>query len=200
MAQTEYDKEILNHLEKFHKFYSDAWDKLIKVIVFGFLVVGIIVPAFALLFQWRSFKNEADSVKQDIRVEQEEVFAELQYQLEEYIEDCTVSAVQSVGGGVLHVQALLLLSDKHYYDAAQSCVGAARTYHASHDEGNLQSMLQTLAATCLPELRKEDFEVHGGLATQLKELLSDLSEDNTDGRYSNYIDAIRVELKKAKER
>ena len=200
MAVSENGQEILDRIDKFHKFYNDAWSKLLTMISIGVVIVGMIIPAASMVIQNRSFKKEAVTIRKELREEQQERLYKAEKTMGLTVLEVIENKMAGTEAGIFHLQALLMLTEHLYPVAATSLVAAAHRYLIAKDERNLQKVLTLLSDMCLKKLKKRDFEIAEKLKVEIELLLSELTEADTDVRYSNYIRDIKGGLNKAKKR
>lgn len=104
-------------------------------------------------------------------------------------------------GSAHHLQVSLALGNKDYCVALVSSVWGARAYLRGGDEVNLQRLLGAIGEECLPKVTWEQvLEYHAEAEGDVDELLDRLRAENTEGRYTNYIEDIVRNLRAAKKR
>jgi hypothetical protein len=59
-------QQAQSDIDRFHKFYSDAWGKLITMLPLTVLVLGLGVPVFLYIAQRQTFKDEAAQAKREL--------------------------------------------------------------------------------------------------------------------------------------
>lgn len=194
MALSDLDKEILDRIDKFHAFYSHAWSKMLQVMGFAFVIIGIIIPAFFVLFQWRTFKYETEQVRKELRYEQAKYFLEK----DKFVEDMVTVAISkelSITNALsfgMHGDSFT--NDKLYAAGLACYIQAAIHYDRAGNKINAIKMLNAVIEDILPRLTKSDFKKKTDFQSLIEQTVNTMETLNTEGKYTNEINLIKDKL------
>ena len=217
MAITPSQIDAVDLLSKVHSFYEVAWVHLMWYIGVAGAIIGIIIPIALQVYQRRTFKFEESKIESHITAQLDsaktEILTAVNERLNEVIkaefvilekkvadmEAKLVKEVDCVKGGVHQVQGNEQKTRGVYPNAILSFISAAEHQCGSDDERNLQRVLGSIEE-CLMKVTSVVLRKTPKIEENLSKLLDQLKNNNTNGRYANYIDRILQELRKAKER
>lgn len=207
---------IINNL---NSLYSGAMGQVItySAIIIG--LVGIIIPALSILFQWRSLKAEKKSLEKDIQEgidnAKASIRADLIAEMKEQIsieEKALTSRMESkfnvldkeiecATASIFFLQGKSQLDSKKYAEALKDYCVAARRFLVGNNDLNGQRALNVALDDCLPKINKTEYE-EAGVEEAIDTLTTYLSlnEVNVNGRFYDKITSLKRESKKAKLR
>lgn len=207
---------IINNL---NALYSGAMSQVITYTAIIIALVGVVIPALSILFQWRSLKSERKSLEKEIQEgfnnsilsirselikEMKEQIAKEEQALKLEMEQRFLKqdkAIKCAAANGFFVQGKINIGDKHYPTALKSYVTAALGMFRGDDELNGQTAIEMITNTCLPNINKKQYE-DANIEEALEGLINFLrdKEVNVNERYTNKINKLKSEMKKAKAR
>jgi hypothetical protein len=116
--------------------------------------------------------------------------------LESLIQE-NISAAKS---GVFFLQAVGLLKEKNFPEAARDFAYAADLAFSGHDHLNGQRAMSSLIEQCLPQLNKSNFDTFADLDRNIDTLLTYLESHNEHGRFIDAISSIKQGRTNAKNK
>jgi len=201
----------LQILAQVNAFYSNAFSHLqwITIAILGF--GGVFLPVLLQYLQFRSFQQERDylkkQIKNEIQIELDSAIKELfqterdnfQKQIEEQFKKIKTQQEEqtlAIKGIAFFLQGNFEFDKKLYSIAANDFAIASEILLRGKDELNCRRTLDLLISECFPELKKEDFEDFPDLDTSIDKLLDTLKLFDENGRYNDYIRSIFIKRKK----
>lgn len=204
-------------LSAVNQFYDQAFNRLL-VITFGIIAfIGVLVPLVVGWVQLRSLRNEKGAIlgelkkeidseraliKESIETSVREEMRGLQLTLEARIELLSndlqkTSAIAEARS--FHLQGMSALASKSHIDAIEDFVRAAVEYIKGENEANAQRCMNLIVDNCLPAADGVQYS-EKNIAMHCETLLKKLDEENTNGRYANYIQKIEYQMRRAAAR
>lgn len=207
---------IINNL---NSLYSTAMGQVITYTAIIIGLVGVIIPALSILFQWRSLKAEKKSLEKNIQegidnakvAIRHDLIVEMKEQIS--IEEKALTLRMEEKFKVLDNKiecakaSVFFLQGRSHLDAGfcaratgDYCI-AAESFIIGEEEVNAQAALEVIIEDCLPKINKtgyEEFEIEKKVNDLIKYLA--LPEVNVHGRYLNVITKLKAQDKKAKTR
>jgi cell division protein YceG involved in septum cleavage len=204
--------EILKYV---NEFYSDSFINLITL--FGILcgLVGVVIPILFWVVQKRFFKAENQEIKNTIHKElREEYNLEIKKISEEYkekesvyekrifeIEKELTKKIEKVSAGVYYIQGNMILSQSGYVLAFTSYLKAGKKDISCNNDQNLNQVIKRITRFCLPNIKQVDLKnADEDLLNNYNAFLKELTQYDTNGRYSDDIKLIKSEYKQAQKR
>lgn len=207
---------IINNL---NSLYSTAMGQVItySAIIIG--LVGIIIPALSILFQWRSLKAEKKSLEKDIKEGIENAKLSIRNDLiKEMKEQISIEEkallsridekfsaldkkIESAMASIFFLQGKSQLDSENYAKAVDDFCIAAKGFIKGDSEVNGQAALENIIEHCLPSINKTEYEeeeVEGKINPLIEYLESE--EVNVNDRYVLTIRKLKTEIKKVKVR
>lgn len=197
----------LELVEKIDSLYNSAWNKLVIVGSIAFGIIGIVMP---ILLQWYQRKilsanedklkaiilNEAKNIKNNLKVEVQELIEKKLEQYEDKIEIINASSRAKT----FHLQANSSVQLNRYKDAYSDYINAGFNYHESDDFLNLRRVLKNIHVVCIPKLCTQDIEdIKISHDNDIEELLTTLEEEKEYGYFTDLINEIKFSLSKIPE-
>lgn len=198
-------------------FYDQAFNKLMAATLGLVGLIGIAVPLIVGWVQTRSLRSEKNSLLSELRKELEAEREQLQSsanqevanrirafeekankRFEEVAKSITI-AQSAAEGRTFHVQANFSMQKGLAGVALEDYVTAVQLYMAAKDQMNIQRCIEQVHAACLPACKKLDFDLCN-VEKYVSELITTLTDNNSESRYTNSIQKIERELREAKER
>ena len=182
-------------------------------------LVGILIPALSVLYQWRSLKAEKKSLEKDIQDALEnaklsirnDLIKEMKEQIS--IEEEALSSrmqekisvlnkqIENAKASIFFLQAQSNIEAKRYGEGVDDYITATKGFVSGEEEVNVQASLDNLANHCLNNINKTEYE-DNEIEEKINSLIKFMESDkvNVNGRYTHKISTIKIENKNAKVR
>lgn len=207
-------EDSLKILEAVNSFYSQSFGQLMNITVAVLAFSGIVLPILITLYQKRLFKLEHLAIENKLLYEMEEKIKKAtdviksEYEKKEMDFDNKISKMkmlfenelESIKGGVLHVQGNNELKQSDELTAFESFVSASFCYVKSEDNLNLRRVLDLINNSCLRKFNVDSFEEHGDTFKSFDELLEAVRDYDKKGVFSDLIRETNQAYSLAKKR
>lgn len=206
---------IINNL---NSLYSGAMSQVITYTAIIIGVVGIIIPALSILFQWRSLRAEKKSLEKDIQEGidnakasiRADLIAEMKEQIS--IEEKKLTSrmeskfekleqgIECSTASIFFLQGKLQLDANLHAEALKDYCVAARHFLTGGDYVNGQRALNMVINDCLPKINKVEYDEDAEEAINTLSKFLEGDQINTNRQFHDRIDVLKKESKKAKLR
>jgi hypothetical protein len=210
---------ITTIIDNLNTLYSGAMSQLITYTAIIIGVVGLLIPAISIIFQWRSLKSEKESLERNIQdginnakvTIRNDLIMEMREQIK--IEETKLTSlmeakfkelekqIDCATASTFFLQAGANFNAKSYADAIVDYSIASKRFLQGDDELNGQTALSAIIGECLPKINKTEYE-NKEIDKSIKELTQYLesADVNVNDRYTKRIQDLKNESKKAKVR
>jgi hypothetical protein len=205
-------------ISNLNSLYSGAMSQVITYTAIIIGVVGILIPALSILFQWRSLKAEKKSLEKDIQEgidnAKASIRADLITEMKEQISIEEVKLTSSMElkfkkldegierstASIFFLQGKIQLNTGNHAAAFIDYCVASRRFLTGNDYVNGQRALEAAIENCLTKINKEEYE--GAVEKEIETLIKFLESDNinTHRQFHDRIETLKKEDKKAKLR
>lgn len=198
-------------------FYENAFEQLLQYTLAIIAFAGVVIPFIVGLIQWRSLKSEKENLEKliasELLSEKSRIRDELLDELKKLVEseEGKLSSrmeekfssldrrLEVARAGTFHIQGNSSLKASFFSAACLDFCYATEGYIKGNDENNAQRTLKLLIGSGLPKTTGSAYE-QVNLGNKIDKLIEFLESKNINGRYTDSIENIKSESKKAKER
>ncbi len=168
--------QVVKALGTVHEFYDRSWKQLIGLMKWGFGIVAVALPIIVLVSQSFSLKNEADSLKSELRAESTAQLTTLKSEL--HAESNTqLTMLKSELRAESNSQLVTLKNDFHAESDAQ--LATLKNKIRAESDAQLAQLKSELLANSSAQLASLKREILANSDAQLAILKSKIREEST---------------------